>query len=238
MTSVHLMFLFISAAHPWASAFSVALFLLSFLSISTLPKEITELIPSAATGLLLDPLHALLPTLLVLSYSMYALFSTVRRGGVDVAQQQQQQHRGPSLKPEELRTLVYQLPLESWRCCASRAHLSVRDLRERLQRRRALRPGVLERRELVEALEGCPHETICSICHEDFSDGESLRLLPCSHYFHCQCVDRWLLDASRAPACPLCATALDTRSVRKTAPQEPTRMNRAFRHLAQIWQRA
>ena len=42
----------------------------------------------------------------------------------------------------------------------------------------------------------------CSICTEDFTLGEELRVLPCNHKFHPLCVDPWLLDVSGT--CPLC----------------------------------
>ncbi len=41
----------------------------------------------------------------------------------------------------------------------------------------------------------------CSICAEDYSEGEELRKLPCGHVFHKACVDPWLRD--RARTCPL-----------------------------------
>ena len=48
-------------------------------------------------------------------------------------------------------------------------------------------------------------------CYEEYTDGEPLRLLRCGHYFHIECIDRWLLTATkrRAPACPLCNRSLD-----------------------------
>jgi Ring finger domain len=42
----------------------------------------------------------------------------------------------------------------------------------------------------------------CSICTEDFTLGEELRVLPCNHKFHPPCVDPWLLNVSGT--CPLC----------------------------------
>ncbi|RYP46135.1 hypothetical protein DL768_007610 [Monosporascus sp. mg162] len=42
----------------------------------------------------------------------------------------------------------------------------------------------------------------CSICTEDFTVGEDVRLLPCDHKFHPQCVDPWLINVSGT--CPLC----------------------------------
>lgn len=41
----------------------------------------------------------------------------------------------------------------------------------------------------------------CSICTEDFNVGEDVRVLPCDHKFHPQCVDPWLINVSGT--CPL-----------------------------------
>lgn len=43
---------------------------------------------------------------------------------------------------------------------------------------------------------------VCSICTEDFTRGEEVRVLPCNHKFHPECVDPWLLNVSGT--CPLC----------------------------------
>jgi len=48
----------------------------------------------------------------------------------------------------------------------------------------------------------------CSICTEDFTIGEEVRVLPCNHKFHPDCVDPWLLNVSGT--CPLCR--IDLRS--------------------------
>ncbi|RDA87338.1 hypothetical protein CP532_2610 [Ophiocordyceps camponoti-leonardi (nom. inval.)] len=42
----------------------------------------------------------------------------------------------------------------------------------------------------------------CSICTEDFCVGEDVRVLPCNHQFHPNCVDPWLVNVSGT--CPLC----------------------------------
>lgn len=41
----------------------------------------------------------------------------------------------------------------------------------------------------------------CSICTEDFTVGEDVRVLPCNHKFHPACVDPWLINVSGT--CPL-----------------------------------
>ncbi|CAI5486257.1 unnamed protein product [Closterium sp. Naga37s-1] len=42
----------------------------------------------------------------------------------------------------------------------------------------------------------------CAICLEDYEWGDRLRLLPCSHEFHVDCVDQWL--STRRLFCPVC----------------------------------
>ena len=44
--------------------------------------------------------------------------------------------------------------------------------------------------------------TSCSICLDDFEEGDRLRLLPCNHSFHTNCILPWLTE--RQDCCPLC----------------------------------
>ena len=47
----------------------------------------------------------------------------------------------------------------------------------------------------------------CSVCLQDFADADTVRTLPCLHYFHCECVDPWLMQRGRnLAACPVCKT--------------------------------
>ncbi|GLD93512.1 hypothetical protein PINS_up002104 [Pythium insidiosum] len=42
----------------------------------------------------------------------------------------------------------------------------------------------------------------CSICLDDFDVGVALKVLPCQHCFHVDCIDPWL--ETRSGCCPLC----------------------------------
>ncbi|KAK8039201.1 ring finger domain protein [Apiospora rasikravindrae] len=53
----------------------------------------------------------------------------------------------------------------------------------------------------------------CSICTEDFTVGEDVRVLPCDHKFHPGCVDPWLVNVSGT--CPLCRLDLRPQSTQE-----------------------
>ena len=42
----------------------------------------------------------------------------------------------------------------------------------------------------------------CTICLEDFAPGDKLKVLPCGHEYHQECIEPWLLEKSSL--CPLC----------------------------------
>lgn len=71
---------------------------------------------------------------------------------------------------------------------------------------------------VVYARTQCQHaQKDCPICLADFEDGETVRILPkCNHYFHRECIDRWLLSHSTCPTCRRYCTVLDVMTEKKT----------------------
>ncbi|KAL8128577.1 hypothetical protein V2J09_017732 [Rumex salicifolius] len=62
----------------------------------------------------------------------------------------------------------------------------------------------------------CGEDAVCCICLSRFVDGDALRELPCSHFFHSECVDRWLrINAT----CPLCKFDIGERNANPPPPQ-------------------
>ena len=41
----------------------------------------------------------------------------------------------------------------------------------------------------------------CSICLDEFKEGDELRLVECSHNFHIECLDKWLMLKNTCPIC-------------------------------------
>lgn len=54
-------------------------------------------------------------------------------------------------------------------------------------------------RDATTAIDGGNH--VCPICTDDFVKGQDVRVLPCSHQFHPECIDPWLINVSGT--CPL-----------------------------------
>ncbi|XP_057680446.1 E3 ubiquitin-protein ligase RNF6 [Corythoichthys intestinalis] len=49
----------------------------------------------------------------------------------------------------------------------------------------------------------------CSVCINEYAQGNKLRRLPCAHEFHIHCIDRWLSENNTCPICrqPILAAA-------------------------------
>ena len=44
-------------------------------------------------------------------------------------------------------------------------------------------------------------DNICTICKNNFENGEKIRRLGCNHIFHMECIDPWLLEKKTCPVC-------------------------------------
>lgn len=83
------------------------------------------------------------------------------------------------------------------------------ELQDTLSNRRGMQSDVIDRIENIEYLEENQDENsqrTCMICLGEFEDGEQLKKLPCSHQFHCGCVEEWL---KRSVECPICKHNVD-----------------------------
>ncbi|KAK6931200.1 Zinc finger, RING-type [Dillenia turbinata] len=41
----------------------------------------------------------------------------------------------------------------------------------------------------------------CTVCLKDFQDGDKVKVMPCLHYYHCECIENWLKISHYCPIC-------------------------------------
>eukprot|EP00984_Skeletonema_dohrnii_P006334 scaffold2262_cov107-Skeletonema_dohrnii-CCMP3373.AAC.13 len=58
----------------------------------------------------------------------------------------------------------------------------------------------------------------CSICLDEYEMGEQIRVLPCQHTFHSECIFPWLTE--RSPTCPLCKAMFEAVHVDEEEQQQ------------------
>ncbi|KAJ1732741.1 hypothetical protein LPJ72_003243 [Coemansia sp. Benny D160-2] len=61
----------------------------------------------------------------------------------------------------------------------------------------------------------------CVVCLEEYAVGDDVRVLPCGHVFHDQCITPWLLrPKSRFHECPMCKTPCFADEAARKAKEE------------------
>ncbi|XP_029376041.1 E3 ubiquitin-protein ligase RNF43 [Echeneis naucrates] len=70
---------------------------------------------------------------------------------------------------------------------------------------------------------------VCAICLEEFQDGQHLRIISCTHEFHKDCIDPWLLQNR---TCPLCMHNImgTERQPQRSRLQQSPEQSQAFLH--------
>lgn len=61
----------------------------------------------------------------------------------------------------------------------------------------------------VSAVTGASAGTECMVCLEPMEAGAEVRTLPCMHFFHRKCIDRWFAEPGRPPRCPIDQTKVE-----------------------------
>ena len=78
-----------------------------------------------------------------------------------------------------------------------------RELRDWLSARKITDTGCIEKDDLVARVsQSGYYNQECYVCLAEYAAGDRVKLLPCKHEFHSECIDKWLADVHRT--CPLC----------------------------------
>ena len=74
---------------------------------------------------------------------------------------------------------------------------------------------------------GLDDDECCPICLLEYEQGDELRLLPCNHEFHKECIDSWLENNTSCPAC--------RHSLSNTVPHTSLAEDDEMEHTDGIW---
>lgn len=129
----------------------------------------------------------------------------------------QQRNRGPARENfDKVSRTIQKLPTVQYVALDDFENLSIHSLMSRLTQIGVDVKGFTEKKELVDALKESQYSSSssCSICCEDYKCGDDLRILPCNHSFHLECIDRWFLSSANNPkplTCPYCNSDIDKK---------------------------
>ncbi|GMH33083.1 hypothetical protein BSKO_00917 [Bryopsis sp. KO-2023] len=121
--------------------------------------------------------------------------------------------RSPRENIDRISKIIQKLPTEPYIAPEKYCNLSIHSLMERLSRCEVDVSGFTEKSELVAALQQSRYasNSSCSICYEDYDTDDILRVLPCNHNFHLECIDRWFLSSPeniKPLTCPYCNSSI------------------------------
>lgn len=66
----------------------------------------------------------------------------------------------------------------------------------------------LEKKKLDEKMLGSEAKAECTICMDELNKGEEVTVLPCTHWFHGECVVLWLKEHN---TCPICRASIEAQ---------------------------
>merc|ERR1712159_29923 len=75
----------------------------------------------------------------------------------------------------------------------------------------------------------------CVICLEEFKQGDKIRILPCSHEYHSECIDRWL--QTQTQQCPMCKHDVTHANEVAARSAVPTSTDVPSVHCCDCWRR-
>ncbi|KAM7195638.1 hypothetical protein V8F20_007382 [Naviculisporaceae sp. PSN 640] len=80
----------------------------------------------------------------------------------------------------------------------------------------------LEKKKLTDEMIGSEGKAECTICIDEMHQGDEVTVLPCTHWFHGECVTLWLKEHN---TCPICRRPIETTSERRERRATATRSN-------------
>jgi len=75
----------------------------------------------------------------------------------------------------------------------------------------------LEKKKVDDKMLGAEGKAECTICIDDLNKGDEVTVLPCSHWFHGECVTLWLKEHN---TCPICRAPIEQREGQGSASQQ------------------